>query len=760
MSDIIVRFRPDGHSKLIEAIKKLNTATGSYTKTTDKSTKGGRKFSDQIGRNRKAMSIFENSLSTIRSRLLIYNFLMGVGVTQMVRMAQQSAKLQNMERGFSNLTKSAGSTTTQISKLSAATKGTVSSFGLLQQANNAMILGVTQNTDEMANMFGMAKRLGDALGVDTTRAVESLITGIGRQSRLMLDNIGIIVKTEDAYKDYAASLDKTVDQLTDSEKKQAFFNAAMDAADKKVRQLGPNTKQVSDQFAQFSATMSNMGMDIGSFIAPALGSMAETISDFINDLSKTDLEKTRDDLIDIGVAAKDIELLNRAIDIEAATSNFVDSTDKLISSYSEFVDINNLPLSKKELEDLGFSIQTLMEEASVTPLVFEQIHSEFRDANTEANILSQGTGLLATTYSEFRNGVMVTSAALQDFNGVSDNVSIQLEALQNGHLDLINELGTLTNKTDGQTDADKARIVQIQNEISANVVKADFLRQLLILLSARQQAEKDLNHLRSEGQQLDEDGNEIDEKAVELKTLLTETYAKSKTARADSLKTILDEIKAKGLVSELDGKQLAALKMLQAEYNKLMGITKLSTSASLKDVSKLAGALGALAGSTGKNTKIAARFAQAAAIIDTYAGANKAFAQGGTLGFVTGAAIIAQGLANVAQIETQLSKMGGGSSGGGGGGVYGSFEQGGYVGGNRHSQGGTIIEAERGEFVMSRNAVESIGLETLNQMNQSGGGGNINVSVSGNVLTQDFVEGELAESIKEAVRRGSDFGIG
>ena len=104
------------------------------------------------------------------------------------------------------------------------------------------------------------------------------------------------------------------------------------------------------------------------------------------------------------------------------------------------------------------------------------------------------------------------------------------------------------------------------------------------------------------------------------------------------------------------------------------------------------------------------------------------------------------------------NKVGGGASGGGG--IYGKFEQGGYVGGRPHSQGGTIIEAERGEFVMSRNAVESIGLETLNQMNQTGGGASINVSVTGNVLTQDFVEGELAESIKEAVRRGSDFGIG
>ena len=41
-----------------------------------------------------------------------------------------------------------------------------------------------------------------------------------------------------------------------------------------------------------------------------------------------------------------------------------------------------------------------------------------------------------------------------------------------------------------------------------------------------------------------------------------------------------------------------------------------------------------------------------------------------------------------------------------------------------------------------------------------GGGGGITVNVSGNVLTSDFVEGELADNIREAVRRGTDFGIG
>jgi hypothetical protein len=123
------------------------------------------------------------------------------------------------------------------------------------------------------------------------------------------------------------------------------------------------------------------------------------------------------------------------------------------------------------------------------------------------------------------------------------------------------------------------------------------------------------------------------------------------------------------------------------------------------------------------------------------------------------AGMYAEGFAHVLAIRNAGEKLGSGSSGSSGG-IYGKFEHGGYVGGRPHSQGGTIIEAERGEFVMSRNAVESIGLETLNQMNQTGGGASINVSVTGNVLTQDFVEGELAESIKEAVRRGSDFGIG
>ena len=85
-------------------------------------------------------------------------------------------------------------------------------------------------------------------------------------------------------------------------------------------------------------------------------------------------------------------------------------------------------------------------------------------------------------------------------------------------------------------------------------------------------------------------------------------------------------------------------------------IVREQTNAQLEAFSGLAGALQSLAGESKE-------LAIAQAIIDTYVGANKAFAQEGTIGFITGAAIIVQGLANVKKIMEQ--DVGGGSGGGG-----------------------------------------------------------------------------------------------
>ena len=80
------------------------------------------------------------------------------------------------------------------------------------------------------------------------------------------------------------------------------------------------------------------------------------------------------------------------------------------------------------------------------------------------------------------------------------------------------------------------------------------------------------------------------------------------------------------------------------------------------------------------------------------------------------------------------------------------------VGGLPHSQGGTPIIAERGEYVVRKEAVESIGEETLDAINQGVSAGG-SITINNPIISSDFVENELPELIAEAVRKGADFGM-
>ena len=132
------------------------------------------------------------------------------------------------------------------------------------------------------------------------------------------------------------------------------------------------------------------------------------------------------------------------------------------------------------------------------------------------------------------------------------------------------------------------------------------------------------------------------------------------------------------------------------------------------------------------------------AVIDTYGGMTRALNDHAMpFAAIIATLVGAMGFRNVQQIKAQQAPK---------------FAYGGLVGGNLHSQGGTMIEAERGEFVVSRRGVDAVGVEALNRIN-SGSSAAINISFQGNVLSKDFIEDEAIPQIKEAIRRGADIGV-
>jgi hypothetical protein len=96
----------------------------------------------------------------------------------------------------------------------------------------------------------------------------------------------------------------------------------------------------------------------------------------------------------------------------------------------------------------------------------------------------------------------------------------------------------------------------------------------------------------------------------------------------------------------------------------------------------------------------------------------------------------------------------------GGIGLAEQFHNGGMIPQSYHQGGDVPIIAQEGEFVMRRSAVESIGVENLNRMNRTGqASGGINITFSGNVMSDDFVEDVAIPKIKDAIRRGADIGV-
>ncbi|NBT57609.1 hypothetical protein EBT16_02380, partial [bacterium] len=139
------------------------------------------------------------------------------------QLAEGGNRVQGLATAFSTLQQSlARDPAVSIQKLREATQGLISDTELYQKANQAVLLGVPAPLFEKS--AEAAVKLGRAMGIDARLALESLSIGLGRQSRLYLDNLGIVVSATEAYRKFAQEVGKSADDLTDAEKRQAFFN--------------------------------------------------------------------------------------------------------------------------------------------------------------------------------------------------------------------------------------------------------------------------------------------------------------------------------------------------------------------------------------------------------------------------------------------------------------------------------------------------------------------------------------------------------
>lgn len=192
----------------------------------------------------------------------------GAATVALGRYAEAGGRSLNVTTAF---VRRVGDQERAISLLTSATSGLISEYDLMVQANTAFTLGAAETAEDMALLAEGATKLGRALGLDTTFALESLISGLARGEKEVLDNLGLLVSQAEANRKYAEALGIAESALTDVQRKEAFRAEGLRQLEVQTRELGEVTLNAGDAYRQFVVELGNTNTAFQEQVAQSAG---------------------------------------------------------------------------------------------------------------------------------------------------------------------------------------------------------------------------------------------------------------------------------------------------------------------------------------------------------------------------------------------------------------------------------------------------------------------------------------------------------
>jgi len=187
-----------------------------------------------------------------------------------LKMAERAGKIEGLALGFE---RNFGDMEKALSSFRKASQGMVSDFDLMQTANRAALLGVTNDVDKLSQLMITARLRGREMGLDMTQAFNDIVTGIGRGSPLILDNLGI--KIPDAIK-------KSMEKMGEAEKTQALLNFAIADGAKIAAEYGDVQLTASEKAEVLKSKIVNLKDEAIVKLSGPLSDILEKIAKWVD----------------------------------------------------------------------------------------------------------------------------------------------------------------------------------------------------------------------------------------------------------------------------------------------------------------------------------------------------------------------------------------------------------------------------------------------------------------------------------------------
>jgi hypothetical protein len=202
------------------------------------------------------------------------------------QLATAAAKAEDVAQAFYEINGGALAASEGLAMLREASIGTIDQLTLMQGVNTAKILGIDVSNEDMARLMALARERAKALGQTTDFMFDSMIRGIGRMSPLILDNLGIVIDQKRVYDEWAQSIGKASDALTEAEQKAAIVNEILKQAPADYEAVAASH---AEQVAAMKAAQQDFRTELGRTltemlnIAPTITSVLEKATGYLRE---------------------------------------------------------------------------------------------------------------------------------------------------------------------------------------------------------------------------------------------------------------------------------------------------------------------------------------------------------------------------------------------------------------------------------------------------------------------------------------------
>ena len=275
MADTItVTYKVNEDGSLEKISKKANAAAAATDKASNASSRYNKQQKGVAGATSNSTKAFSKMTTGMTGGLVpAYATLAAhvFAVTAAFGVLSRSQAVKQLQQGLLFTGRAAGENLTIVTRnLRDITDNAISSA----DAMRALAVGVSAgfSEDQMEGLTKVAKGASLALGRDMTDALDRLVRGAAKLEPEILDELGIMVRLDDATGKYAASLGLAADDLSQFERRMAFTNAIIEQGTSKFGALAASVE--SNPFNQLAATFDDMVKSGLNFINFVVGPIA------------------------------------------------------------------------------------------------------------------------------------------------------------------------------------------------------------------------------------------------------------------------------------------------------------------------------------------------------------------------------------------------------------------------------------------------------------------------------------------------------